>query len=352
MINVTKTYLPDKSKYKDYVDRIFESGWLTNNGQFVQELEKRLAGYLGVENILVTANGTLALQIAFTTPFTFVATASSLVWEGMSPVFADIDCDTFNINAASIEQKICSETTGILPVHVFGNPCEVDEIGLLAKKKKLKLLFDAAHAFGVRYKDTSVLNFGDASTLSFHSTKIFHTIEGGAIIFRERKDYEKARLMINFGITGYDQVTGLGINGKMNEFQAAMGLCILDDIDELINKRKSVYINYSAAFSNNADLKLQKLNHYLTYNYAYFPLVFKSEEMREKIYNLLKVNDIFPRRYFSPSLDTLDYLNYTEKMPVSGQVTQRILCLPLYESLMADQQQQIIKIVLSGISND
>jgi dTDP-4-amino-4,6-dideoxygalactose transaminase len=251
MINVTKTYLPDKSKYIEYVNRIFKSGWLTNNGQFVQELEKRLADYLGVENLLVVTNGTLALQIAYrilglkgqviTTPFTFIATVSSLVWEGLNPVFADINSDTFNISPELIEKKISKETSAILPVHVFGNACEVEQIENLAKQHKLKLIFDAAHAFGVRYKDSGILNFGDASILSFHSTKIFHTIEGGAVIFRDKKDYEKARLMINFGIAGYDIVKVLGINAKMNEFQAAMGLCILDDIEELIGKRKLHY---------------------------------------------------------------------------------------------------------------
>ena len=361
MINVTKTYLPDKSRFQSYVDRIYESGWLTNNGQFVQELEKRLAEYLGVENIMVTTNGTIALQIAFralgirgkviTTPFTFVATTSSLVWEGLTPVFADIDPDTFNLTPGSVSSKIDEDTTSILPVHVFGNPCEAEELEKLAKRKGIKLLFDAAHAFGVKYRNTSILNYGDASVLSFHSTKIFHTIEGGAIIFRDKKNLEKARRMINFGITGYDQVEGLGINGKMNEFQAAMGLSILDDIEMLLSRRKTVYAKYTKAFSGIAGLKLQKLNPLAEYNYAYFPLVFDSETIREKIYILLKENDIFPRRYFSPSLETLDYLDNNERMIVSDRVSRRILCLPLYESLKEEDQDRIIEIVLAGITS-
>jgi dTDP-4-amino-4,6-dideoxygalactose transaminase len=359
MINVTKTYLPDKSRFQSYVDRIYESGWLTNNGQLVQELEKRLAEYLGVENLMVTTNGTIALQIAFralgmkgkviTSPFTFVATTSSLVWEGLIPVFADIDPDTFNLTPGSVSSKIDEDTTSILPVHVFGNPCEAEELEKLAKRKGLKLLFDAAHAFGVRYRETSILNYGDASILSFHSTKIFHTIEGGAIIFREKKHLEKARKMINFGIAGYDLVEGLCINGKMNEFQAAMGLCILNDIEMLLSRRRAVYAKYIEAFSGIAGLKLQKINPLTNYNYAYFPLVFDSEITREKIYALLKKNDIYPRRYFSPSLDSLDYLNYNEKMSVSEQISKRILCLPLYESLAIIDQDKIIKIILSGI---
>jgi dTDP-4-amino-4,6-dideoxygalactose transaminase len=362
MINVTKTYLPDKSRYIEYVNRIFETGWLTNNGQLVRELEKRLADYLGVENLLVVTNGTLALQIAFralgikgkviTTPFTFVATVSSLVWEGLNPVFADIDNETFNISPELIERKISKETSAILPVHVFGNVCEVEQIETIARRYNLKLIFDAAHAFGVRYNNSSILNFGDASILSFHSTKIFHTIEGGAIVFSDRKDYDKARLMINFGIAGYDRVDGLGINGKMNEFQAAMGLCVLEDIEELIVKRKVVYKNYINAFSGKKDFILQKLNTNATHNYSYFPLVFRSERIRENVLRLLQESDIFPRKYFSPSLETLDYLNYTEEMPVSQQVSHRILCLPLYESLTKKEQKKIIEIVLSGISDD
>jgi dTDP-4-amino-4,6-dideoxygalactose transaminase len=361
MINVTKTYLPDKSKFKEYVDRIYESGWLTNNGQFVQQLEKRLSEYLGVENLMVTTNGTIALQIAFralemkgqviTTPFTFVATSSSLVWEGLQPLFADIDAETFNITAESINKRITSETKAVLPVHVFGNPCNAEDIEHLAKQKGLKLLFDAAHAFGVKYRNKSILNYGDASVLSFHSTKIFHTIEGGAIIFRDKKNLEKARRMINFGITGYDQVDGLGINGKMNEFQAAMGLCIMDDIEELLNRRSIIYLRYTDAFSGKRDLKLQKINPETDYNYAYFPVVFVSEKIRERILQLLNKEDIFPRRYFSPSLETLDYLDNDENMPVSDQISRSILCFPLYESLKEEEQDRIIEIVLAGIAS-
>jgi len=361
MINVTKTYLPDREKYKSYIDRIFDSGWLTNNGQLVKELEKRLSEYLQVENLMLVANGTIALQIAYkslgikgdaiTTPFSFVATTSSLVWEGINPVFCDID-ETLNITPQSISEKINSNTKAIIPVHVFGNACHADEMEELALKNNLKLVFDAAHAFGIRYKGKSILSYGDASVLSFHSTKIFHTIEGGAIIFRKHEDLERARLMINFGIAGYDIVTEQGINGKMNEFQAAMGLCVLDDISILVERRKAVCLKYTKAFSDVEGITLQKLNQDGDQNWAYFPVIFRSNEIREKIFSRLKASDIFARRYFSPSLETLPYLTKTERMPVSDRITDTVLCLPVYESLAGEDQKKIIDIVLSAVHED
>jgi len=362
MINVTKTYLPDREKYKSFIDRIFESGWLTNNGQLVRELEKRLSEYLQVENLMLVANGTIALQIAYktlgikgdaiTTPFSFVATTSSLVWEGINPVFCDIDGGTLNITPRSISGKINGDTRAIIPVHVFGNACNAEEIEEIAKKNKLKLVFDAAHAFGIRYKGKSILNYGDASVLSFHSTKIFHTIEGGAIVFRKREDLERARLRINFGISGYDVVSELGINGKMNEFQAAMGLCILDDIPVLVEKRKAVHSKYTKAFSNVTNLKLQNLNPDADQNWAYFPLIFRSRDVRENVFNQLITGEIFARRYFSPSLETLPYLKKGEKMPVSDSISDTILCLPVYESLSDADQKRIIDIVLAAVRED
>lgn len=359
MINVTKTYLPDKEKFLKYVDRIYESGWLTNNGQLVRELEQRLAAWLGVENLMLVTNGTIALQVAFralgmegrviTTPFSFVATTSSLVWEGITPVFADIDPDSFNLTPESVYSKISSDVSGILPVHVFGNPCKVDEFEKIAASKGIKLLFDAAHAFGVKFKGTSVLNFGDASILSFHSTKIFHTIEGGAIIFKDKKHLEAARKMINFGITGYDRVEGIGINGKMNEFQAAMGLCILDDVEELLIRRSLIYRRYAEAFRGIRNVKLQELNPDAEYNYAYFPVLFSSEKQREKVIAALNEQEIYPRRYFSPSLETLDYIEDQGKMPVSDDVSGRILCLPFYESLRDEDQEEIIRLIMSQL---
>lgn len=355
MINVTKTYLPDINKYKTYINRIFELGWITNNGQFVQELEKRLKEYLGVRNIVLVSNGTLALQIAYkvldlsgdviTTPFSFVATTSSLLWEGLNPHFVDIDKETLNIDYRKIEENITSGISAIVPVHVFGNGCEVNEINNIAKKNKLKVIYDAAHAFGVKYKNESILNQGDISVLSFHATKVFHTIEGGALVINDDSLYLKAKRMVNFGIDDSGKINGLGINAKMNELQAAMGLCILEDIDEIFEQRKKIYEFYMEAFYNNNNVRLQKHNEDFTCNYSYFPVILQSEKCLLDIMRKLNKQNIYPRRYFYPSLDTLSYINNRQyTAPISNDISTRILCLPLYHSLEFSNLEKIVNI--------
>ena len=353
MINVTKTYLPNISKYKEYVDEIFKSGWLTNNGQFLKKLQHRLENYLGVKNLILVSNGTLALQIAYralelkgeviTTPFSFVATTSTLVWEKLTPKFVDIDEKTFNINYNKIRDMITDKTSAIVPVHVFGNACDVEKIDAIAKENNLKIIYDAAHAFDVKYKDKSVLSYGDISTISFHSTKVFHTIEGGAIIVNDDSLYEKIKLLINFGISGPDKVECLGINAKMNEFQAAMGLCILDDMDEIFKNRKRVSNYYKKHLQK--ELKLQEHNENSTENYAYFPVVFDSEETVLKVKDVLSRKDIYTRRYFYPSLDTLSYIDAAQSVPISNSISKRILCLPMYDSISNEELDNIINIV-------
>lgn len=355
MINVTKTYLPNREKFNCYVDQIFESGWLTNNGRVLQELERQLAAYLGVEHLLLVSNGTLALQIAYkalgitgevlTTPFSFVATTSSLVWENLTPVFVDIDPESFNIDPNKLEAAITDRTTAILPVHVFGNACEVEKIDELAQRRGLKVIYDAAHAFSVNRNGKSLLNYGDASVLSFHSTKIFHTIEGGAIIFKRKEDYEKACLMINFGISDYDKVDMLGINCKMNEFQAAMGLCVLSEMDDILEGRKRVWEKYRAYFTRHGGVALQQLHPGFSDNYAYFPVVLKDEATLLAVKSELNSLNIYPRRYFYPSLNTLSYLEATVPCPISESLASRILCLPLYADLPAESQEMICSII-------
>jgi dTDP-4-amino-4,6-dideoxygalactose transaminase len=354
MINVTKTYLPNIEKYKAYIDQIFQSGWITNNGDMVKTLEKRLKEYLGVRNILLVSNGTLALQVAYkllelkgeviTTPFSFVATTSSLAWEGLEPVFTDIDNCTFCLDYSKIEEKITSNTSAIVPVHVFGNGCEVEKIDEIAKKHNLKVIYDAAHAFGVKYKGESILNYGDVSILSFHATKVFHTIEGGALIINDDKLYDKAKRLINFGITGPETIEGIGINAKMNEFQAAMGLCVLDDLEDIILKRERNFKLYYEAFKEKESIKLQGHNNDCSYNYSYFPILFKDEQVLLKVKEALNDEDIFPRRYFYPSLDTLDYLE-SSPMEISNNVSGRILCLPLDNQLERETVLGIIRII-------
>lgn len=357
MTNVTKTYLPNKEKYKQYVDEIFESGWLTNNGPLVQKLEKRLAKYLGVKNIVLVSNGTVALEIAYrtlglkgfviTTPFSFVATTSSLVTNALLPIFADIDEKTLNLNTTKIEKYITKNTSAILPVHVFGNACEVEEISEIAKRHDLKVVYDASHAFDVNYKNQSVLNFGDISTLSFHATKLFHTIEGGALIINNDELVEKARYLINFGIKNAEEIPELGTNAKMNEFEAAMGLCVLDDIEKIKQKRKVQFDRYKEELKGLVEF--QELNQNATQNYSYFPVIFKSEEQLKKIEKVLNKNQIFPRRYFYPSLDTLNYIEPKQDMKISRDISTRILCLPIYVELEEEIQEKIINIIKGEI---
>jgi dTDP-4-amino-4,6-dideoxygalactose transaminase len=341
LTQVTKAYLPNKAKYLAYVDRIYNSGWLTNNGAVLQELENRLAEYLGVKNLICVANGSLAMQLAYkaldlkdeviTTPFSFVATSSTLVWEGLKPVFGDIDPKTFNLNPENIELLITDKTSAIVPVHVFGNPCEVEQIQKIADKHKLKVIYDAAHAFGSEYKGESVLNHGDISTLSFHSTKLFHTIEGGAVITNDDDLAKKIRSQINFGISGQAKIDYIGTNAKMNEFEAAMGLCVLDDIENIKEQRANIWKKYKTNLQGLVDF--QKWNEHSHNNYAYAPILFKSEDILLKVEAALKVKNIIPRRYFYPSLDTLNYLNNNQVCEASRDIARRILCLPIYPGL-------------------
>ena len=358
MINVTKTYLPNKEKYKKYIDEIYENGWLTNNGPLVQRLEKRLAEYLGVKNIILVSNGTVALEIAYrtldikgfaiTTPFSFVATTSSLVTNNILPIFADIDPNTFNLDPKNIEKLITPNTSAIVPVHVFGNACEVEEIEEIANKHNLKVVYDAAHAFDVKYKDKSVLNYGDISTLSFHSTKLFHSIEGGALIINDDELVQKARYLINFGIKNTEEIPHLGTNAKMNEFEAAMGLCVLDEIENIKNSRKEVYETYQKEL--NGIVQFQEQNKNATENYSYFPIVFKTEEQLLKVQKALNDENIFPRRYFYPSLDTLEYIEPKQECKISRDISKRILCLPIYAELTKAEQNSILNIIKQNIS--
>ena len=357
MINVTKTYLPNIDKYKKYIDEIYASGQITNNGQMVKRLEKRLCKYLGVKNLILVSNGTVALEIAYrtlglkgfaiTTPFSFVATTSSLVTNGLLPIFVDIDKNTLNIDPKKIEEKITPNTSAIVATHVFGNPCDVEAIEKIAKKHNLKVVYDGAHTFGVNYKNKNIANYGDITTLSFHATKLFHTIEGGALIINDDKLVQKARYLINFGIKNQEEIPHLGTNAKMNEFEAAMGLCVLDDIEEIKNSRKNIYEKYQKELK---DLVLfQEESENIAQNYSYFPVIFKNEEQLLKVQRTLNQKDIFPRRYFYPSLDTLTYIEPKQECKISRNISKRILCLPIYVELEKDIQDNIIKIIKENL---
>lgn len=285
MINVTKSYLGSKNKFKAYVDRIYNTGWLTNNGPLVTALEQRLKDYLGVRNIILTNNGTIALQIAYralgitgsaiTTPFSFVATTSSLQWEGIRPIFADINTNTWNLDPEQIERHIQRDTSAIVATHVFGNPCDVERIEQIARKHNLKVVYDGAHAFGVLHKGRSVYNWGDISTLSFHATKLFHTIEGGAIVTNDDELAARVRLLCNFGIVDTDQIDGIGINAKLNEFSAAMGMCVLDDIEMILECRAEIGQRYERRLGEH--FELQRPQPDSRCNYSYFPVALADE---------------------------------------------------------------------------
>lgn len=356
-INVTKTYLPDKEKYIKYINEIYVNGWVTNNGPLVQRLEKRLAEYLGVKNIVLVSNGTVALEIAYrtlglkgfaiTTPFSFVATTSSLVTNGLLPIFADIDSKTLNIDPNKIEAQITPNTSAIVATHVFGNACEVETINDIAKKHKLKVVYDAAHSFGVEYKRQSILNYGDISTLSFHATKLFHTIEGGALIINDDALVQKARYLINFGIKNTEEIPELGTNAKMNEFEAAMGLCMLDEMEKIKEERNYIWQRYVDALQGLVQFQEQHIH--ASQNHSYFPVVFKNEGQLLRVQKALGEKDIFPRRYFYPSLDTLSYIEPKQFCENSRDISTRILCLPMYAELTKEEQELIISTIKENL---
>lgn len=336
MVQVTKTFLPPQSEYQAILKKAWDAGWITNRGDLVKELEEKLKTYLEVPNIIATTNGTLPLQIAIkalkltgeiiTTPFSYVATTSSIVWEGCKPVFVDIHPEYLTIDETKIEAAITSKTSAILATHVFGNPCDVDAIEAIAKKHSLKVIYDAAHCFGVNFKGQSIFEYGDISTCSFHATKLFHTGEGGSIFCNSREIHDRCFQMHNFGHKGQEDFYGLGINAKMSELQAAMGLTVLPYMETILKERKKITDLYdeNLDFSN---LKKIKIREHTSWNYSYYPVIFKTEEQLLKVKAALNQESIFPRRYFYPSLNTLGYVKF-KNMPVSEKLSKTILCLP------------------------
>jgi dTDP-4-amino-4,6-dideoxygalactose transaminase len=341
MIPVNKPFLPPKSHYLEFIDGIWESQWLTNNGVNVVNLEKELGEYLSVDNLSFVTNGTIAIQMAIkalkisgeiiTTPFSYVATTSSICWEGCTPVFVDIDKETFNIDPFLIEDSITENTSAIIATHVFGNPCNVEKIEEIAKKYNLFVIYDAAHCFATMYKGKSILSFGDISTISFHATKLFHTVEGGAVITSNKELKSKIELLRNFGHDGYDKFSGIGINGKNSELHAAMGLCNLNYIDDIINKRREDSNKYYSLLKLEP-LTFQKIQEGTDYNYSYLPIVFESEEVCLTVLDRLNKVDIYPRRYFYPVLSQLDYVKPVE-CPIAESIASSVICLPLFYDL-------------------
>ncbi len=361
MINVTKSDLPHLEKYVEYLKRIWSSNWLTNDGEFVQLLTAKLEDHLRVKHLVLVVNGTLALQLALkalalkgeviTTPFTFSSTTNVILWEGLTPIFADIDPETFNIDPKEVEGKITEKTSAILATHVYGNPCNLEELQKIAKRYNLKLIYDAAHAFGVEYNNQSILKYGDLSTLSFHATKVFNTIEGGAIVVEDERLFEKLRLLRNHGIRSEEEVVIPGTNAKMNEFQAAMGLCNLENVDDKIRLRKTVYEYYRSRLTDMNRIKFQRIIA-SRYNYIYMPVCFENIEARDAIYLELVKNGIKPRKYFFPLTVNFNYLrqrgiNLVEKYNLhhAACIADRVLCLPLYPDLEIAVVDSVVSII-------
>jgi len=340
---IVKPYLPKLSSYQDQVEEIFERNWLTNNGPLVQLLENKLANYLDVNHILLVANGTLALQVAYkalnisgnvlTTPFSFAATATSLLWEGITPLFVDIEPNSLNLDVNKVSDFKGEEASAILAVHVFGNPCEVVAIDEVAKDNDLKVVYDAAHAFSSNFEDRSVLNYGDASILSLHATKLFHSVEGGAIIFKDKAVYERAKQLINFGFDKQNSPQYVGINAKMSEFHAAMGLAVFDDIKHITSQRQKLANRYHQNLANNKFIQLQEWNKFGKCNGAYMPIILPTEKKLLLLMEELALVDIQTRRYFYPSLSQVAAYNSVGETPIGNDIASRILCLPMYTDL-------------------
>ena len=355
-IPVTKSFLPSIEEYMSFVQRAYDNAWLTNRGELVQELEGKLANYLELDEskIICMNNGTIPLQIALkllgnggeviTTPFSYVATTATIVWENCTPVFVDIDPDYLTIDETKIEEAITEKTTCILATHVFGNPCNIEEIERIAKKHNLKVIYDAAHCFGVKYKDKSIFEYGDISTCSFHATKIFHTAEGGAAFCKDEDLYHKIFYSHNFGHNGPHDFHDVGINGKISELHASMGLAVLPHMETILLERKKVIDFYNQNFDFNK-LKALKIRENTKWNYSYYPIIFSDEATFLKVEQELNQRDIFPRRYFYPSLNKLNYL-CNKEMKVSESVASRVLCLPLYHGLNLEQVDEICRIII------
>ncbi|GAC19916.1 DegT/DnrJ/EryC1/StrS family aminotransferase [Paraglaciecola arctica] len=343
-IPLNKPYLPSFSKYTKYLATMYDNVWLTNNGPLLKELTVRMEEYLGVKNLLLTSSGTMALQIAYktlnltgnviTTPYSFIATSNSLDWLGLELNFADIDNKTFNLCPIKALEAINNQTSAIVPVHVYGNPCNLQALENIATQHNLKLIYDAAHAFNVKVAGRSVMSFGDASIVSFHATKLFHCIEGGAVVFKHKDDFEKAENMINFGINlSSGEINNSGTNGKMSEAHAAMGLAMLDDIDEILERRIEHFNLYKALLGDR--IAYPQWHQDATQNAAYFPVIFESKNQCTRAFQHLEKAGIQSRRYFFPSLNKIEHLSTAKQTycPVSESLANRTLCLPLFVEL-------------------
>lgn len=365
MIPVTKPFLPELSEFIPYLEKIWDNRWLTNNGPFHQQLESELCKYLGVEYVSLFNNATIGLITALqamqvrgeviTTPYTFVATSHSIMWNGLDPVFVDIDPKTFNIDPAKIEAAITPNTTAIMPVHCYSNPCDVEAIQKIADRFGLKVIYDAAHAFGVNYKGQSLLRWGDVSILSFHATKVFNTFEGGAVICPDLETKQRIDMLKNFGIEDELSVVAVGLNGKMSEVNAAFGLVQLKHIQSAMDKRQSIDERYREKLVNVKGISIYQHNQHANCNYSYFPILIESSYSltRDELYEKLKFNNILSRRYFYPLISNMPMYRglpsaEQAKLPLANQLANKVLCLPIFHELSLSEQDLIIELITEG----
>ncbi|RKQ40371.1 DegT/DnrJ/EryC1/StrS aminotransferase family protein, partial [Enterobacter sp. R1(2018)] len=349
----------DLKEFIPYLEKIWENQWLTNNGPFHQKLEAELCDFLGVKYISLFNNATIALVTALqalrisgeviTTPYSFVATSHSIMWNSLTPVFVDIDAETFNINPDKIEQAITPNTTAIMPVHCYGNPCDVERIQKIADNYGLRVIYDAAHAFGVNYNDNSLLNFGDLSILSFHATKVFNTFEGGAIISHDIKTKERIDRLKNFGIADELTVTAPGINGKMSEINAAFGLLQLKHIPEAISARKQIDAKYREQLSAVKGITIPILSKLSNSNHSYFPVIIEDDYpmSRDELYAHLKKHEVLSRRYFYPLISNMPMYRgissaSCDNLRIANYISDRVLCLPIFTSMTSEEQALVI----------
>ena len=358
MIALNSPLKPDLKKLQVYLEKINESGWFTNFGPLHNELTERLEDYLGVKNLLLMSNGTAALQVAgralgsqsiISTPFSFVATASAFLWQKDNLAFADIDRQSYNLCPTAVKKalKQDSEIDTILATHVYGNPCDVEAFEQIGKQQNKKVIYDASHAFGIKIGEQSVLNYGDASTLSFHATKVFHTVEGGAIIFKQKSDYEKAKNIINFGIQAGKGIVETGINAKLNEYQAAVGLVNLDGINDVLEHRSILFEAYLEGLKD--VVEMPSWHTQANYNGAYMPIKLENDNQLKQVKKTLAENAIQSRHYFAPSLETVftDCKGYGT--PNSLKVADGILCLPLHANMTIQNVADVVSNVIKGI---
>lgn len=356
MVPITKPFLPPIEEYEALLKGIWQRNWLTNDGPLSTNLEAQLKDYLDVPHVLYMANGTIALQTAIkalglkgeiiTTPYSFVATTTSIVWEGCKPVFVDIDPATMNIDPALIEAAITPRTCAILATHIYGNPCNIEAIEDIATQHGLKVIYDAAHCFGSTYKGKSVFCYGDISITSFHATKVYHTIEGGAVFTKDKNLMQQMVRMRNFGLEGGELLSCVGTNGKNSELHAAMGLINLKYIDALLEKRKADYLYYQQQLSG-LRVQQQQAYKYAGTNYSYFSLTLPTEELLCKMMDALNRHYIYPRRYFYPSLNTLPFYG-AYSCPNSIDVSARTMCLPIYDSITQEDIQLTAQVLLEA----